>query len=70
MGNFISIPVKEYKELIAAQNTLILVFNLMNKEMEAKEAVSTFIDGEKYMDIMNCFFDVMEVENAGQTEDF
>lgn len=70
MGNFISIPVKEYKELIAAQHTLILVFNLMNKEMEAKEAVSTFIDGEKYMDIMNCFFDVMEVENAGQTEDF
>lgn len=70
MGNFISISVKEYKELIAAWHTLLLVYNLMYKETEAKEAVSTYVDGEKYMDIMNCFFDTMEVEDAGQTENF
>lgn len=62
---------KEYAELVAIKHTLILVHSLMRKELEAKDTmVSTYVNGDKYMDIMECLWDTLEVENAGQTEDF
>ena len=66
----ISLSINEYNELLAAKHTLTLIYTLMCKELDAKDRVSTYIDGEKYMDIMETLIDMVGVENAGQTEDF
>ena len=68
--NTMTISTREYKELLCAKHTLVLVYGLMSKEMGDKEKVSTYVDGDKYMDIMDMFFDEVAVENAGQSEDF
>ena len=68
--NTITITTKEYRELLCAKHTLVLVYGLMSKEMDDKEKVSDYVHGDKYMDIMDMFFDEVAVENAGQSEDF
>ena len=60
----IAITGKEYAELVAAKHTLTLITNLMQKELDAKDTCSTYIDGEKYMQILDCYWDVVEVNNA------
>lgn len=71
MMDKISISIAEYRQLVIARHTLELVYALMAKELDAKdELASTYVHGDKYMDIIDTYFDVMGVENAGQTEDF
>ena len=66
----ISLSINEYNELLAAKHTLTLIYTLMCKELDAKDRVSTYIDGEKYMDIMETLIDMVVAENVRQTEDF
>ena len=66
--NTITITTKEYRELIAARHTLMIAHSLMHKECE--NSSSTYVDGKPYLNIMDLYFDAIEVENAGQSEDF
>ena len=66
----ISLLINEYNELLAAKHTLTLIYTLMCKELDAKDRVSTYIDGEKYMDIMETLIDMVVAENVRPTEDF
>lgn len=66
----ISLSINEYNELLAAKHTLTLIYTLMCKELDAKDRVSTYIDGEKYMDIMETLIDMVVAENVRPTEDF
>ena len=68
--NSISLSINEYNELLAAKHTLTLIYTLMCKELDAKDRVSTYIDGEKYMDIMETLIDMVVAENVRPTEDF
>ncbi len=67
----IAITGKEYAELIAAKHTLTLITNLMHKEMEGnEESCSAYINGEKYMQIIDCYLDMVEVNNVGYPDTF
>ena len=68
--NSISLSINEYNELLAAKHTLTLIYTLMCKELDAKDRVSTYIDGEKYMDIMETLIDMVVAKNVRPTEDF
>jgi hypothetical protein len=68
--NNVTISTKEYAEFIAAKHTLMLITNLMNKEVDAKDSGSTYIDVDKYIQILDCYWDAMEVNNAEYPEAF
>lgn len=61
--NTTTITNREYRELIAAKQTLLLIESLMCKELGDDER--SYVCGKTYLDIIETFWGAMEVNNAG-----